>query len=121
MLKPTLSKAEAAFTHWREHRSKPKEPIPHYLWDIVAQLRQYHNQTDICRRLKINGTQFSNKMTEYDANTANRNDAFVTVQHPQPAVQSQTTISLQSGEKTLSLSVDLKEIGVVLSHFKNLI
>jgi hypothetical protein len=60
-------------------------------------------------------------MTEYDANAANRNDAFVTVQHPQSAAQSQTTISLQSGEKTLSLSIDLKEIGAVLSHFKDLI
>ena len=121
MSEVTLDKAETAFTHWREHRSKPKEPIPHYLWDIVAQLRQYHNQTDICRRLRINGAQFRHKMTEYDANAANSNDTFVTVQHPQPAVQSQTTISLQSGEKTLSLSVDIKEIGAVLSHFKDLI
>ena len=119
MPKATLSKAEAAFAHWRRHRAKPKEPIPHYLWDIVAQLRQYHNQTDICRRLRINGAQFRHKMTEYDANAANSNDAFVTVQHPKPAVQSQATISLQSGEKTLSLFVDLKEIGAVLSHFKD--
>lgn len=121
MSEVTLSKAEAAFTHWRTHRSKPKEPIPQYLWDIVAQLRQYHNQTDICRRLKINSAQFRNKMTGHGAQTTNKNDAFITVQHPQTTPPAQTTIVLQSGAKTLSIPVDIKEIGAVLSHLKDLI
>lgn len=111
----TLDRVEEAFSHWRQSRRNQRETIPQELWDRVFELHKYYSQAEICRRLRLCGGQFKQKMTEMLL--ASQQGDFVVAQNPAPHKESLMTLSLSSSERTLSVSVGIHDIGHILPHF----
>jgi hypothetical protein len=50
-----LAQLDARFTHWRQHRTTPAEPIPQALWDHAVALTAVLPRSRVARRLRLSG------------------------------------------------------------------
>ena len=58
----TLESAEEAFHLWRAQRSSRVESIPENLWAMALQLHPQHKRSEICKRLRLSGSQLKQRL-----------------------------------------------------------
>ena len=55
------------FDHWRQTRTTPAEPIPHYLWEQAIALTQVFSIARVATRLRVSGAELKQRCTAHHA------------------------------------------------------
>src|SRR5207247_10757863 len=55
------------FTHWRETRTTPAEPIPQYLWEQAIALTTRFSITRVATRLRVSGEELQQRCAAHHA------------------------------------------------------
>ena len=78
----TLESTEASFLAWRMQRISRSELIPEHLWSMALGLYPQYKRTHICRRLRLHGGQFKQRL-DNDRDTR-INHGFVLASRDEP-------------------------------------
>ena len=55
------------FDHWRQTRTTPAEPIPHYLWEQAIALTTVFSISRVARRLRVSGGELKKRCAAHHA------------------------------------------------------
>src|SRR5713101_1712717 len=55
------------FDHWRQTRTTPAEPIPHYLWEQAIALTTTFSIARVATRLQVSGEELQQRCTAHHA------------------------------------------------------
>ena len=62
-----LTQVADRFDHWRQTRTTPAEPIPHYLWEQAIALTATVPITRVATRLRVSGGELKKRCAAYHA------------------------------------------------------
>jgi hypothetical protein len=129
----TLDIIEQDFINWRKTRRSRSAPIPEELWNKVVAVSGQYKSSKICKRLKLSGAQFKNRITGHLQLPSPESMAFVTATPPvstssttpistvpTPTI-SPVTLSLSRSKRKLELSVALADLNCVLPQMAKLL
>ena len=112
----SLDMVEEAFSHWRQTRRYRCEAIPLSLWEMVSKLCPEYKRSEICRRLRLSGQQFKQRVQHGTALAAHDFVVAKANQMITPLDVSKITLTLQGQQRSLSLTLPTSNIAQVLPH-----
>ena len=116
----TLESTEASFHAWRTQRISRSELIPEHLWSMALGLYPQYKRTHICRRLRLHGGQFKQRL-DNDRNT-HKHHGFVLASPDEPKAMPKSNLNhvvqltLQGHTRSMTLCFDVHALPQILPH-----
>ena len=114
----TLESTEASFLAWRMQRISRSESIPEHLWSMALGLYPQYKRTHICRRLRLHGGQFKQRL-DNDRDTR-INHGFVLASRDEPKSMPESNpkvqLTLQGHARSMTLCFDVHALAQILPH-----
>jgi hypothetical protein len=123
MSRITLELIEGSFREWRAKRNSPVEPIPENLWAMALRLHPQHKRSEICKRLRLSGSQLKQRLEGSAYPSAEHgfvlasNDEVKADALSMPDVQ----LTIQGKERVLTLHVGMHVLGQIIPHLSVLL
>lgn len=114
----TLESAEEAFRQWREKRSSRVESIPEMLWSMALGLYPQYKRSKICRRLRLSGAQFRERLEAGGHLFASPGFVLASkeVVKETSILRPEIQLTLQGQARSMTLCFDVHALGQVLAH-----
>jgi hypothetical protein len=116
MLAITLESVEEAFCLWRTQRSSLAELIPKNLWSMALELYPGYKRSIICKRLRLSGSQFKQRLEESCNQFSNK--GFVLAARDESKANSlanpEVKLTIQGKERALSICIGAAELSQIL-------
>lgn len=118
-----LASVEKAFSQWRTNRHSRSEPIPEALWSMALGLYPQYKRSNICRHLRLSGSQFKQRLENTGDSCAN--NGFVLASRDEVSAMSvagtDIQLILQGQVRSMTLCFDVHALAHVLASVSALL
>lgn len=114
----TLESTERSFQQWREQRISRTELIPEHLWQMALSLYPQHNRAKICRRLRLSGGQFKQRIECVRPKIADTGFVLASSERVKtsPKLRPEVQLAIQGRERALTFCVEVEVLLQILPH-----